>query len=49
MDQMMHKFQELAGQFVKALSEISLDEIDISEEIKEQVNVAAAIWCVLFE
>lgn len=36
----MERFQEVTSQLERALDEISLDEFDISEEVKEQVKRA---------
>ncbi|KAG6531475.1 protein spotted leaf 11-like [Zingiber officinale] len=38
-DQMMERFQDVTSQLEQALDEISLDEIDISDEVKEQVEL----------
>lgn len=35
---MMERFQVVTSQLEQALDEISLDEIGISDEVKEQVN-----------
>lgn len=35
----MEKFQEVTNQLEQALSGISYEKLDISDEVKEQVNV----------
>jgi len=36
------KFSDLASQFEQAISGVSCDKLDISEELKEQVNILIA-------
>lgn len=38
-EQMKRKFKDLASDFEHGISEISCDKLDISEDIKEQVNI----------
>jgi len=37
-EQVKHRFKDVAVRFEHAISKISFDELDVSEEIKEQVN-----------
>jgi len=37
-EQVKHRFTDVAVRFEHAMSKISFDELDVSEEIKEQVN-----------
>lgn len=37
-EQVKHRFTDVAVRFEQAMSKISFDELDVSEEIKEQVN-----------
>ncbi|KAG6491731.1 protein spotted leaf 11-like [Zingiber officinale] len=41
-DQIMERFREVTSQLEQALDEISLDEFDISEEVKEQVELVCS-------
>lgn len=41
-DRIMTKFQEVIAQLEHALDEISIDELDISDEVKEQVELVHA-------
>lgn len=39
-DRISTKFQEVISQLEQALGELSIDELDISDEVKEQVEAS---------
>jgi hypothetical protein len=44
-----YKFEELAAHFEQALGDISYHKFDISDEVKEQVNIHCCKFFFFFE